>query len=127
VLRRHRWCRPVPLIVDGTLPVALPKALDGLSVFEVDRPWMITGLPPATVGIIRDKTAGTITTVMPVAGDGQFALADPAAQDSKVDLWGLALAGFCREGGHLPGSATTTTISAPNPKMLRGVMRGGRI
>jgi hypothetical protein len=99
VLRRHRWCRPVPLIVDGTLPVALPKALDGLSVFEVDRPWMITGLPPATVGIIRDKTAGTITTVMPVAGDGQFALADPAAQDSKVDLWGLALAGFCREGG----------------------------
>jgi hypothetical protein len=99
VLRRHRWCRPVPLIVDGTLPAALPKALDGLSVFEVDRPWMIAGLPPATVGIIRDKTAGTITTVMPVAGDGQFALADPATQDSKVDLWGLALAGFCREGG----------------------------
>jgi hypothetical protein len=37
--------------------------------------------------------------VLPVSGDGQFALADPVTQDTHVDLWGLALAGFCREGG----------------------------
>ena len=99
VLHRHRWRRPVPLIVDGVLPVSLPRALDGIELFEVDRPWMIAGLPPGAVGVTRDRTVGTVTAVLPVSGDGQFALADPLTQDSKVDLWGLALAGFCREGG----------------------------
>ena len=99
LLRRHRWCRPVPLIVDGVLPAPLPRALDGIELFEVDRPWMVAGLPPGVVGVTRDRTVGTVTAVLPVSGDGQFALADQLTQDSMVDLWGLALAGFCREGG----------------------------
>ena len=46
--RRHRWCRPVPLVVGGVLPAPqLPRALAGLELFEVDRPWMIAGLLPA--------------------------------------------------------------------------------
>lgn len=98
-LRRHRWCREVPLIVDGALPSSLPRPLDGLRLIEVDRPWMIAGLPPGAVGIVQDRTTGTVTAMLPVSGDGQFALADPLTQDSRVDLWGLALAGFCREGG----------------------------
>ncbi|MGD9998356.1 MAG: SCO6880 family protein [Ilumatobacteraceae bacterium] len=97
--RRHRWCRPVPLIVDGSSAAPLPRALDGLELFEVDRPWMTAGPAPGVVGVIRDRTVGTVTAVLPVSGDGQFALADPLAQDSRLDLWGLALAGFCREGG----------------------------
>ncbi|MGD9795569.1 MAG: SCO6880 family protein [Acidimicrobiia bacterium] len=98
-LGRHRWCRRVPLVVDGVVPAPLPRALDGLELFEVDRPWMIAGLAPGVVGVVRDRKVGTVTAVLPVSSDGQFALADPFTQDSKVDLWGLALGGFCREGG----------------------------
>lgn len=99
LLRRHRWCRPVPLLVDGHLPAALPRPLAGLELVEVDRPWMITGQPPGVVGVVHDRTAGTVTAELPVAGNGQFSLADPITQDTHVELWGLALAGFCREHG----------------------------
>lgn len=99
LLRRHRWCRQVPLIVDGNLPASLPRPLQGLDLIEVDRPWMIAGLPPGAVGVVQDRAGGTVTAMLPVSGDGQFALADSHTQDTKVDLWGLALAGFCREGG----------------------------
>src|SRR4051812_1143555 len=34
-LRRHRWCRPVPLVVDGPVPAPLPRSLHGLELLEV--------------------------------------------------------------------------------------------
>lgn len=98
LLRRDRWCRHVPLVVDGSLPAPLPKPLEGLDLIDVDRPWMIAGRGPGSIGVVCDHLTGTVTAVLAVSGDGQFALADPATQDAKVDLWGLALAGFCREG-----------------------------
>ena len=99
VRHHHRWCRPVPLVMDRGLPAPLPSVLRGVELLEVDRPWMVGGLPPGAAAIVRDRAAGQLSAVLPVAGDGQFALADPFTQDTKVDLWGLALAGFCREAG----------------------------
>ena len=92
--RRHRWVRPVPLLVDGTTAQALPPALAGLTLFEATPPG--SGRTPP-VGVVHDRTAGLLTAVLRVYGDGQFALADPAGQDHQVDLWGLALGAFCRE------------------------------
>ena len=96
---RHRWCRPVPLVADHHHAAPLPPALAGLELFDVDRQPLNTRRAHRSVGVIRDRANGSVTAVLPVAGDGQFALADPITQDTKVELWGLALAGFCREGG----------------------------
>jgi hypothetical protein len=93
--RRQSWCRPVPLLADSQRVHSLPPALAGLELFDVDLPRTGGG---ATLGVVRDRPAGAVSAVLRVAGDGQFALADAAVQDAKVDLWGLALAGFCREG-----------------------------
>ena len=94
--RRHRWYRPVTLTGhSGPKGSALPAVLDGLDLFDVqDRP----GGGPRAIGVVRDRRAGLLTAVVPVSGDGTFGLADPATQEARLDLWGLALAGFCREG-----------------------------
>jgi hypothetical protein len=94
---RNRWFRPVALIVDGEQPAALPPALSGLDVFEVDIDWpAVTGAGGA-LGIVRDRQAGSVTSVLRVCGDGQFGLTDPSSQDMRIDEWGAAIAGFARE------------------------------
>jgi hypothetical protein len=94
VRHRHRWCRPVPLVVDGAVPQALPPSLAGIELFDADTSW-ITGR--TEVGVVHDRATGIVTAVLRVTGDGQFALADAGTQETRLDLWGLALAAFCRE------------------------------
>lgn len=93
---RHRWYRPVPLVVDDDLPVAVPDALAGLDLYEVDVAWLSAPRASA-IGVVHDRPAGVVTGVLRVAGDGQFALIDPRAQELRLDGWGAALGGFARE------------------------------
>ncbi|MEL6893363.1 MAG: SCO6880 family protein, partial [Actinomycetota bacterium] len=93
---QQRWYRPVVLVADGEQPAALPPALSGLDVFEVDVDWPTIG-HSGSVGVVRDRTAGTVTAVLRVGGDGQFGLVDSASQDMRIDEWGAAIAGFARE------------------------------
>lgn len=82
----HRWVRP-PLVADNT-DQALPAPLRGLELLEpTDRP----------LGVVRDRSAGTVTAVVRVRGHG-FPLAAPTEQDSMVAAWGAALSPFAREG-----------------------------
>lgn len=85
------WRRPVALL--GPDSGALPAALDGLELLDVIRSGR------GRVGVVRDRQGGTVTAGFVVTGDGGFSLADPSTQDQRLDLWGLALAGFCREAG----------------------------
>jgi hypothetical protein len=95
---RHRWLRPVPLITDGEIPVALPPPLAGLALFETDVTWMAPGRP-VSMAVIHDRGARTVTAVLAVSGDGQFSLLDGESQDLRLDGWGSALGGFARERG----------------------------
>jgi hypothetical protein len=88
----RRWCRPVPLVT-GDGPIVLPRLLNGVEVLEFDT----SATAGAPVGMVRDRRANSVSVVLRVTGDGQFALSDASVQDGRVDLWGLALAGFCRE------------------------------
>ena len=51
---RHRWCRPVPLLTDGEVPVALPPPLAGLALFEADVTWLVPGRS-VPVGVVHDR------------------------------------------------------------------------
>ncbi len=101
---RNRWYRPVALVTDGEQPAALPPALAGLDLFEIDVAWLTPGSDIA-IGVVRDRQAGSLTAVLKVCGDGQFGLIDPASQDMRIDEWGAAIAGFARE--HSPVSRVT--------------------
>lgn len=95
---RHRWCRPVPLVADGDIPVALPPALVGLELFEIDADWVTPGRP-VPLGVVHDRAAHLITAVLRVHGDGQFSLVDEHDQELRCDGWGSALGAFARERG----------------------------
>ena len=95
---RHSWSRPVPLVTNGVLPGVLPKVFSGIEIGDVDVPVGTAG-HGGPVGVVRDRSNGTISATIRVCGDGQFALSDPTVQDSRIELWGAALAGFCREHG----------------------------
>jgi len=47
--------------------------------------------------VVHDTSSGLMTATLRVTGDGQFSLTSPDAQDTRISLWGDALAGFCRE------------------------------
>ena len=93
---RNRWYRPVALVADGDQPVSLPPMLAGIELFEIDVAWLTPG-SDVPVGVVRDRSAGSLTCVLKVCGDGQFGLVDPATQDMRIDGWGAAIAGFARE------------------------------
>ena len=96
--RRHRWFRPVPLLAIGErADEPLPPAMAGLRLLDVDAAWVTTPGRLAGVGVVHDTTAGSLTAALRVTGDGQFALTSAETQDSRVAVWGDALAGFCRE------------------------------
>lgn len=86
--RRNRWHRP-PLLGDNTAG-ALPTVLSGLELIEP------TG-PGSHGAIVRDRKAGTISTVIRIHGHG-FPLASSAEQDSMLSAWAAALSPFSREG-----------------------------
>lgn len=95
---RNRWYRPVALLSGsvGGPPVALPPAMAGLELYEMAVSWLTPGVD-VPVGVVHDGTAGTLTSVLRVSGDGQFALVDAATQDMRIDYWGAAVGGFARE------------------------------
>ncbi len=93
---RNRWYRPVALIVDGEQPTALPPVLSGIDLFEFDVDWLSPG-ENVPIGVVRDRQAGSLTAVLKVCGDGQFALVDSATQSMRIDEWGSAIGGFARE------------------------------
>jgi hypothetical protein len=93
---RHRWWRPVPLVTDGNVPVALPPPLAGLALYEIDVAWPNPGRS-TPMAVIHDHGGHTLTAVTRVHGDGQFSLIDPADQEVRVDGWGAALGWFARE------------------------------
>ena len=96
--RRHRWFRPVPLLEVDEQPVeAMPPVMDKLKLLDVEAAWVTTPGRLAGVGVIHDVDAGQLTAVLRVTGDGQFSLTSPDAQDTRLAMWGDALAGFCRE------------------------------
>ena len=96
--RRQRvWFRPIPLLgVNDRRPVDLPPQLDGLELLEFNAPWATRG-NLAGIAAVHDRTAGQVTGVLRVHGDGQFSLTAAHEQDLRVAMWGDALAGFCRE------------------------------
>ena len=94
---RHRWYRPVPLVTDGELPVALPSQLAGLQLYEADVTWLVPGRP-LPMAVIHDRGAGTVTAIVRGSGDGQFSLLDADEQDMRLGGWGAVLGGFVREG-----------------------------
>lgn len=96
VRHRHRWYRPVPLLSDGEIPLALPPALDKLDLFDMDVSWLTPGRT-IPVGAVHDRVAQAITSVIRVHGDGQFSLVDDREQELRCDGWGSALGGFARE------------------------------
>lgn len=85
-----RWTRP-PLLGDNTR-TALPRALRGLELWDP---------PDHRFGVVRDRSAGTVTAVVRAHGQG-FPLASPAEQDALLAGWGAALSPFARE--HSPVS-----------------------
>lgn len=93
---RNTWFRPVVLVSNGDQPVALPPMLSGLDLFEFEVAWITPGRNVA-IGVVRDHQAGSVTAVLRVSGDGQFALVDAAGQDMRIDEWGAAIGGFARE------------------------------
>ena len=88
--RRRRWVRP-PLLGDNT-GSGLPKMLQGLELTETS-PGQAGRRP---VAIIRDRIAGTVTTVIRIHGHG-FPLASAGEQDTMLTSWAAALSPFARE------------------------------
>ena len=77
---------------DGSLEPSpsLPKALGGIEMLEVP-------YAGGTVGVIRDRAAGTYTAAIAVRA-GAFGLSDASEQERKLDAWGSVLAGLARDG-----------------------------
>ena len=82
---RSRWVRSSLLANHDDQVV--PAPLRGLELVEpADR----------TLGVVRDRAAGTATAVVRVEGHG-FPLASPSEQDTMLTAWGAALSPFARE------------------------------
>jgi hypothetical protein len=95
---QHQWFRPVPLVaMDGQRGEHLPPHLRGLRLLDVESIWAAAPGRLAGVGVVQDVGAGLLTATLRVTGDGQFTLNSAAVQDTRVALWGDALAAFCRE------------------------------
>jgi len=93
---RSRWYRRVALVAHGEQSVQLPEVLSGIDLSEIDVAWITPGTE-TPLGVVRDRQAATVTAVLKVCGDGQFALTDPAGQDACLEGWGTAIGGFASE------------------------------
>jgi len=83
--RRSVGCGP--LLSDD-----VPTALRGIDVIETTTGWTAA---TTSVAVVRDRTAGTLSLVMPVSGGG-FPVASSTEQDGIVAAWGAALAPIVR-------------------------------
>jgi hypothetical protein len=71
----------------------LPAAMAGLELGESEMDWSGAA---STVGVVRDRPAGTVSMVVGVLGDG-FAVASPAEQDAMLAGWGAAMTPLARD------------------------------
>jgi hypothetical protein len=89
--RTATWRRPTL----PSHPVArgdVPPALRGVEIVEASVAW---NARRTELAVVRDRPAGTLSIVLPVAGGG-FPVASPTEQDGIVASWGAALAPTAR-------------------------------
>jgi hypothetical protein len=72
------------------------RSWSGLNLFEFEVAWITPG-QNVPIGVVKDLQAGSMTAVMRMLGDGQFALVDAAGRGTRVDEWGAAIGGFAPE------------------------------
>lgn len=87
--RRQVWVRHSLLGAGPGVDADLPAEFAGLELLE-------THGVGSVVGIVHDRTAGTVSACLRVSGCG-FAVADPDAQDALVEGWGSVLSPLARE------------------------------
>ena len=90
--RRRAWTRTALLALDDRGEVDLPDALAGLELLEVDAGRLGAD---RTVAVVRDRRLDSVSTVIPVVGEG-FPVASLSEQDHIVEKWGGALAPLAR-------------------------------
>lgn len=76
-------------------PVAhpdVPAALKGLHLIDTPATWQAV---QTSVGVVHDRSAGTLSLVLPVRGEG-FPVASAGEQDALVAGWGAALSPVAR-------------------------------
>lgn len=93
MLKRSIWTRRSLLATTSDAPEDLPPALRGIELHEFTVAW-----PPAqrTIGVVHDRTAGTVSAVLRMRGEG-FPVASPVEQDALVASWGAVLTPIARE------------------------------
>jgi gluconolactonase len=100
VTKRDKWFARLPLTGTGSTPSApgeLPRCLDGLELWAVDRPgWAGGQRNVAPIGLVMDRRSGTATAAISVKGS-EFQLVEDAEQHRRVFAWGRVLAAFARE------------------------------
>lgn len=89
--------------VSGAPTSGRTVALEGQPVFpaSLDAVTVLAHPVPGTkesIGVLKDKRAGTYTGVLKVQGRS-FALLDPAEKSRRLSSWAGTLAGLAREGG----------------------------
>jgi hypothetical protein len=93
----RRFISSQPLIGSGPdgkeKPPELPPTLRGLTILAHP----VSG-SDATIGVIKDRRAGTYTAMLSVLGRS-FALLDASEKQRRLSNWAAILAGFAREGG----------------------------
>ncbi len=90
---RAQWVRTPLTATSDLVNGAVPAQLAGLELLEIPT---TSGAGSTGIGVIHDRTGGTVTAVVRARVDG-FALASPTDQDSMLAGWGAALAPFARE------------------------------
>lgn len=89
--RGARWYARLPLIAsDAGDPARLPPCLSGLDI--VDVPWRDAG----SLGAVRDRSAGTLTALVPAAGP-EFLTKSRPEQEQLLGAWADVLGQFCGE------------------------------
>ncbi len=86
------WFAELPLVGDTA---ELPPALDGQVILSVDAAQHGVRAGSGQVAVVHDRPGGTLAVSVRVSGR-QLALAEAGEQDRLVQLWGDALAVFCR-------------------------------
>ena len=90
--RRGAWTRTSLVALEDGREVDLPDALAGLELLEVEA-GRLGG--ERTVAVVRDRRLDSVSTVIPVVGEG-FPVASLSEQDHILEAWGGALTPLAR-------------------------------
>jgi hypothetical protein len=105
--RSRRWERPLHLLVPGEGPragPALPPWLAGLEIIDVSAGW----------GAVRDRTAGTLTAIVPIAGKG-FRTRSGPEREFLLAGWGAVFTAFSDAGAVEVTRLCWSDVSHPQP------------